>query len=163
MDNDFTLDLPDEAATVDFGAALAKAIAPNLNIYLHGDLGAGKTTLVRGLLHGLGYTGRVKSPTYTLVEPYEMQGSHASDLNVYHFDLYRFNDEEEWEAAGFRDYFNTHSVCLIEWPEKAESLLPAPDIEISFGIKETGRSLVVKAHTERGQQCLAQVKLKQKS
>lgn len=163
MDNNFTLDLPDEAATVDFGAALAKAIVPNLNIYLHGDLGAGKTTLVRGLLHGLGYAGRVKSPTYTLVEPYEMQGSHAAVFNVYHFDLYRFNDEEEWEAAGFRDYFNAHSVCLIEWPENAETLLPAPDIEISFGIKEAGRSLLVTANTERGQQCLAHVKLQQKS
>lgn len=159
MENNFTLDLPDEAATIDFGTALAHAIVPGLNIYLHGDLGAGKTTLVRGLLHGLGYIGRVKSPTYTLVEPYEMLDSHAQALNVYHFDLYRFNDEEEWEAAGFRDYFNSRSVCLIEWPEKAESLLPAPDIEISLRVIEKGRLLYLAANTERGRQCLVNIKL----
>jgi len=160
MDNNFTLDLADEAATIGFGAALAKAIQPNLTIYLHGDLGAGKTTLVRGLLHGLGYVGKVKSPTYTLVEPYEMLDSHAAQLNLYHFDLYRFNDEEEWEAAGFRDYFNAASVCLIEWPEKADKILPEPDIEISFNIKQIGRSITVSGHTQHGQQCIQHIKLK---
>jgi len=161
MGNNFTLDLADEAATIDFGAVLAKNIVPNLTIYLHGDLGAGKTTLVRGLLRGLGYVGRVKSPTYTLVEPYEMLDSHSEQLNLYHFDLYRFNDEEEWEAAGFREYFNPNSVCLIEWPEKAAQVLPEPDIEISFNIKETGRSVRVSAHTDRGQQCIGHINLKQ--
>ena len=160
MGSDFSLDLADEAATLEFGAAIGKAIVPNLAIYLHGDLGAGKTTLVRGLLHGLGYVGKVKSPTYTLVEPYEMLDSHSAPLNLYHFDLYRFNDEEEWEAAGFRDYFNAGSVCLIEWPEKAAQVLPAPDIEISFNIKEAGRSVHVSAHSERGQHCVQHVKLK---
>jgi tRNA threonylcarbamoyladenosine biosynthesis protein TsaE len=163
MTSDFTLDLADEAATVEFGAALAKALVPGLAIYLHGDLGAGKTTLVRGLLHGLGYVGKVKSPTYTLVEPYEMLDSHAAQLNLYHFDLYRFNDDEEWEAAGFRDYFNPGSVCLIEWPEKAAHVLPEPDIEIRFNIKGTGRSVYVAAHTEHGQQCVEHAKLKQLS
>ncbi len=157
MDNNSTLDLADEAATIDFGAALAKAIVPDLTVYLHGNLGAGKTTLVRGLLQGLGYVGKVKSPTYTLVEPYEMLDSHSAQLNVYHFDLYRFNDEEEWEAAGFRDYFNTSSVCLIEWPEKAAQVLPAPDIEISFNIRETGRTVHVAAYSERGQQCVQHI------
>jgi len=160
MTSDFTLDLPDEAATIDFGAALAKAIVPGLAIYLHGDLGAGKTTLVRGLLHGLGYVGKVKSPTYTLVEPYEMLDSHAAQLNLYHFDLYRFNDEEEWEAAGFRDHFNPGSVCLIEWPEKAAQLLPEPDIEISFNIKGAGRSVRIAARTKHGQQCVEHIKLR---
>ena len=163
MTGDFTLDLPDEAATIDLGAALAKAITPGLAIYLHGDLGAGKTTLVRGLLHGLGYVGKVKSPTYTLVEPYEMLDSHAAQLNLYHFDLYRFNDEEEWEAAGFRDYFNPGSVCLIEWPENAAQLLPAPDIEIGFSIKGEGRSVRVSAHTRHGRQCVEHIKLKQQN
>jgi tRNA threonylcarbamoyladenosine biosynthesis protein TsaE len=160
MENDFTLDLADEAATIAFGAAIAKVIVPELIIYLHGDLGAGKTTLVRGLLRGLGYVGRVKSPTYTLVEPYEMLDTHSAALNLYHFDLYRFNDEEEWEAAGFRDYFNAHSVCLIEWPEKAEQVLPDADIEIHFDIQANGRTVHVSANTERGQQCLQCIKLK---
>jgi len=159
MGDDFTLDLADEAATIDFGAVIAKGIVPDLTIYLHGDLGAGKTTLVRGLLRGLGYVGRVKSPTYTLVEPYEMLDSHSAQLNLYHFDLYRFNDDEEWEAAGFREYFNANSVCLIEWPEKAAQVLPEPDIEISFNIKETGRSVRVSAHSARGQQCIGHIKL----
>jgi tRNA threonylcarbamoyladenosine biosynthesis protein TsaE len=160
MESDFTLDLADEAATIEFGAAIAKVIVPELTIYLHGDLGAGKTTLVRGLLRGLGYVGRVKSPTYTLVEPYEMLDSHSAPLNLYHFDLYRFNDEEEWEAAGFRDHFNSNSVCLIEWPEKAAQVLPEPDIEINFDIRADSRSVHVSAHTVRGQQCLQHIKLK---
>lgn len=153
MDNNFTLDLADEAATLHFGVVMAKAMRPNLTIYLHGDLGAGKTTLVRGLVHALGYAGKVKSPTYTLVESYEILNA-VCGFTLYHFDLYRFNDEEEWDAAGFRDYFNTQSVCLIEWPEKAENVLPTPDINITFTIKNAGRSLNVTAHSALGQQCL---------
>ncbi|HZV97813.1 MAG TPA: tRNA (adenosine(37)-N6)-threonylcarbamoyltransferase complex ATPase subunit type 1 TsaE, partial [Methylophilaceae bacterium] len=120
---DFTLRLPDETATLQLGSRLAQIIRPGLVVYLHGDLGAGKTTLVRGLLHGLGHVGKVKSPTYTLVEPYVISG-----FNLYHFDLYRFVDPEEWEASGFRDYFNAQSVCFVEWPEKASGLLPEADI-----------------------------------
>lgn len=159
MDNDFTLDLANEAATLSFGVALAKAIEPNLTIYLHGDLGAGKTTLARGLLNGLGFVGKVKSPTYTLVEPYEVVLNQNELLNLYHFDLYRFNDEEEWESAGFRDYFNATSVCLIEWPEKASHVLPTPDIDVCFNIKTVGRSVQVLAHTLRGQRCVQKLKL----
>jgi tRNA threonylcarbamoyladenosine biosynthesis protein TsaE len=167
MDNNFTLDLADEAATLQFGAVLAKAIQPNLTIYLHGDLGAGKTTLVRGLLHSLGYVGKVKSPTYTLVESYEIksiQSKVLSNLMLYHFDLYRFNDDEEWEAAGFRDYFNAESVCVIEWPEKAQNVLPTPDLNIAFDIKNVGkclgRSVKVSAHSILGQQCLQVISTK---
>lgn len=170
MANNFTRDLADEAATLHFGAVLAKVIQPNLTIYLHGDLGAGKTTLVRGLLRALGYVGKVKSPTYTLVESYEIKSNgdleldqsklDQSKLNLYHFDLYRFNDDEEWEAAGFRDYFNAESVCLIEWPEKAQNVLPTPDLNITFTIKDLGstndpgRSISMTAHSILGQQCL---------
>jgi len=157
MVDDFTLDLADEAATLAFGASLAKAIEPNLTIYLHGDLGAGKTTLVRGLLHGLGFAGKVKSPTYTLVEPYDINLNPSQPFNLYHFDLYRFNDEEEWEAAGFRDYFNAHSVCLIEWPEKAAHILPMPDIDISFNIKGAGRVVTLSARSEHGRDCVQHI------
>ena len=164
MGNNFTLDLPDEAATLNFGRLLAKVIAPNLTIYLHGDLGAGKTTLVRGILHALGVVGKVKSPTYTLVESYPVQAPLAGQFNAHHFDLYRFNDEEEWESAGFRDYFNPQSVCLIEWPEKAENVLPTPDLHITLTLKkcpaheEFGRSVEVTAHSALGQQCLQAMK-----
>lgn len=131
---------------------------PNLTIYLHGDLGAGKTTLVRGLLHALGYQGKVKSPTYTLVESYEVESQVFSSYNLYHFDLYRFNDDEEWENAGFRDYFNAQSLCIIEWPEKAQQVLPAPDIDIYLTIypvgHELGRGIKLLANTALGTQCL---------
>ena len=158
MDDNFTLDLVDEAATLQFAEVLSKAIKPSLIIYLHGDLGAGKTTLVRGLLHALGYKGKVKSPTYTLVESYQLESNVNYRLNVYHFDLYRFNDDEEWDSAGFRDYFNADSMCIIEWPEKAQNVLPTPDLNITFSIKNVGqylgRNLIISAHSALGQQCL---------
>ncbi|MEQ1488726.1 MAG: tRNA (adenosine(37)-N6)-threonylcarbamoyltransferase complex ATPase subunit type 1 TsaE [Methylotenera sp.] len=164
MDKNFTRDLADEAATLQFGAVLAKVIVPNLTIYLHGDLGTGKTTLVRGLLHALGYVGKVKSPTYTLVESYEVKSHANSNLMLYHFDLYRFNDEEEWEEAGFRDYFNASSVCIIEWPEKAQNCLPTPDLNVTFSIKNIGlnlgRNIQVSAHSVLGQQCLQAISTK---
>jgi len=131
------------------GARLAHVLRGGLAIWLQGNLGAGKTTLVRGLLRGMGYDGKVKSPTYTLVEPYVISG-----LYLYHFDLYRFVDPEEWEAAGFRDYFNDESVCLIEWPDKAGDLLPPADIEISLEPSGAGRLAILTARTELGNQCL---------
>jgi tRNA threonylcarbamoyladenosine biosynthesis protein TsaE len=149
MGKDFTLYLPDEAATLAAGAALAGKLIAGLTIYLHGDLGAGKTTLVRGILHGLGHSGKVKSPTYTLVEPYVI-----SNLNIYHFDLYRFIDPEEWDSAGFRDYFNPQSICMIEWPEKAGDLLPQPDMDIMLQLQDGGRMLNITAHSNQAQQCL---------
>lgn len=131
------------------GAELANKLSPGLTIYLHGDLGAGKTTFVRGLLHGLGHIGKVKSPTYTLVEPYVI-----SRFNIYHFDLYRFADPEEWDAAGFRDYFNAQSLCLVEWPEKAGDLIPQADMDVTLTIEKDGRMLNIRAISEQARQCL---------
>jgi tRNA threonylcarbamoyladenosine biosynthesis protein TsaE len=143
------LHLPDEAATAALGARLARVIAPGLSFYLHGDLGSGKTTLVRGLVRGLGYQGRVKSPTYTLVELYTV-----SRLNLYHFDFYRFRDPREWRDAGLDEYFDGVSVCLVEWPEKAAGLLPGADLDIAFEFAGDGRDLSVRAGTESGKACI---------
>lgn len=121
-------------ATLKLGQQLAKCITGGMVIYLKGDLGAGKTTLTRGILQGSGYIARVKSPTYTLVEPYVTSG-----LYFYHFDLYRFVDPGEWEEAGFREYFHAQSVCMIEWPEKGEGFLPAADCIITLSAEDSGR------------------------
>ena len=146
MSDDFTLDLADEAATLAFGASLARAIEPNLTIYLHGDLGAGKTTLVRGLLHGLGFTGKVKSPTYTLVEPYNIQ-----DKAVFHFDLYRLHDPEELEFMGIRDYFAPENLYIAEWPNRGAPLLPAADLLLELRrVSEDERLAVLTAGTAKG-------------
>ena len=121
-------------------------------IYLHGDLGAGKTTLVRGILNALGYDGRVKSPTYTLLEPYRIAG-----LDFRHFDLYRLHSEEEWEAAGFRDELDGNNIFLIEWPERAPGLIPPADINIDFKILTSGRNVKIQANTPTGHACLKQL------
>ena len=118
-------------------------------LHLHGDLGAGKTTLVRALLQALGYQGRVKSPTYTLLEQYE-----ASGLQLRHFDLYRFHGEEEWEAAGFRDEFDGRNVCLVEWPNKAKGLVPQADVEITLEALNSGRNMEIRANSQMGRECL---------
>ena len=142
--------LPDEDATLAFGTLLAKVLTPGLTLYLDGDLGAGKTTLVRGALRGLGYQGKVKSPTYTLVELYTV-----SSLYLYHFDFYRFADPSEWVDAGFREHFNPDTVCFVEWPEKAGEYLPIPDLRVALSVVNTGRSLHLNAETEAGKKCLA--------
>ena len=149
MGQDITLELENEAATLAAGARLANFIVAGLTIYLHGDLGAGKTTFVRGLLRHLGHIGKVKSPTYTLIEPYVVSG-----LQLYHFDLYRFIDPEEWDAAGFRDHFNPQSVCLVEWPERAGDLLPKADIDILLSPHHEGRQIILSSNTNAGKQCL---------
>lgn len=143
-------ELADEEATLALGANLARAVAvqpaPGALVYLSGDLGAGKTTLSRGLLRGLGHTGRVKSPTYTLVELYVISG-----LHLYHFDFYRFGDPEEWQDAGFRDLFNATNICLVEWPEKALELLPPADVNIRLRTSiNDGRTATITATSVRG-------------
>jgi tRNA threonylcarbamoyladenosine biosynthesis protein TsaE len=152
--NDITLTLDDEAATLACGARFSSILLPGLNVFLHGDLGAGKTTFVRGVLQGLGHVGKVKSPTYTLVEPYLFELNNFSRFSFYHFDLYRFNSEEEWDAAGFREYFNAQSVCMIEWPEKAEHVLPQPDIHVQLSLDSSGRKIQFSAGSVLGTQCL---------
>ena len=155
MTQDITLALADEQATLAEGARFANTLNAELTVYLHGDLGAGKTTLVRGLLQELGHHGKVKSPTYTLVEPYDVE-INQSKVQVYHFDLYRFIDEEEWEAAGFRDYFNPHAICLIEWPEKAGNIIPQADIDVYIEVEGEGRTIRYIANSKIGKKCLEQ-------
>ena len=142
--------LPDEHATLALGGALAASLEPGLTIYLRGELGAGKTTLVRGVLRALGHAGTVKSPTYTLVELYEV-----SRLHLHHFDFYRFQDPREWIDAGFRESFNGRNVSLIEWPEKAGGLLPPADLEIALELHATGRSAALTSNSPAGRKCLA--------
>jgi tRNA threonylcarbamoyladenosine biosynthesis protein TsaE len=143
-------DLVDSEATIAMGNTLAQLIKDELKkgviVYLHGDLGAGKTTLTRGFVQGMGHKGNVKSPTYTLVEPYELNA-----WNVYHFDLYRLADPEELEYMGIRDYFGENSCCFIEWPEKGEGLLPKPDLIITIEYVGAQRQITLESKTELSQ------------
>ena len=143
------LDLPDEAATLALGARLAHCLAPGMTVYLEGGLGAGKTTLVRGLLRALGYAGRVKSPTYTLVESYAFSG-----FIVYHYDLYRMHDPREWEDAGFRDDVGEHALRLVEWPEKGRGRLPPADLRVTLESAGDARRAHLAALSEKGKICL---------
>ena len=137
--------LPDEDATLALGAALSTALEPGTIVHLRGELGAGKTTLVRGVLRGLGWRGPVKSPTYALVEVYEL-----SRLHLHHFDFYRFHDPREWIDAGFRESFSGANVSLVEWPEKAAGLLPPPDVEIALTASGSGRNASLRASSPTG-------------
>lgn len=128
--------LADTSATEQFGAELWGSLPKPAVVFLQGDLGAGKTTLVRAYLRAAGFTGAVKSPTYTLVEEYAI-----NDGNVFHFDLYRLSDPEELEWIGIRDYFDAAAVCFIEWPDKGHGFLPAPDYIISLLPEGNGRRL----------------------
>ena len=134
------------------GGALARAIEPGLVVFLRGELGAGKTTLVRGALRALGWQGPVKSPTYTLVEVYAV-----SRLDLHHFDFYRFRDPREWIDAGFRESFNGLTASLIEWPEKAAGLLPPADLEIALALQGTGRSAALTSSSTKGERVLARI------
>ena len=144
-----TRHLPAEADTLALGAAVAAGLTPGMVIYLRGELGAGKTTLARGLLQTLGVTERIKSPTYTLVEPYIV-----SSLYLYHFDFYRLQHPDEWVDAGFRDYFSSGAVCLVEWPDKAGAQLPAADMTIDLATAGDARKATLSADTEAGINCL---------
>ncbi|PLZ03254.1 tRNA (adenosine(37)-N6)-threonylcarbamoyltransferase complex ATPase subunit type 1 TsaE [Burkholderia sp. WAC0059] len=156
-------ELADEAATDAFGARFAKAIAEQrqaarrdgLQVQLTGDLGAGKTSLVRATLRALGHAGRVRSPTYTLVEPYTV-ATPDGELALYHFDLYRFGDPSEWTDAGFREYLDSGAVCLVEWPQRASGLLGVPDLAFALepGERGEGRVLTAFAYSNLGKACL---------
>lgn len=143
------LSLPDEAATLAFASNLAAVVTDGVILFLYGDLGAGKTTFTRGFLRGLGYTEKVKSPTYTLVEPYEVQ-----DKKIFHFDLYRLEDPQELNFIGIKDYFFPQSLCLIEWPEKGFPFLPQPDLACYIEFNDCGREMRLLAYTQKGEAIL---------
>lgn len=141
----YTAFLADEAATLALGNTLSAHLNAPLVVWLEGDLGAGKTTLVRGLLRGLGYDGAVKSPTYAIVESYAL-----ANLTVHHFDLYRFHTPDEWLDAGLDELLDAHSVALIEWPQQADGFVPAADVRIQWQFAPAGRTVVFTAHSPAG-------------
>ena len=147
-----TFDLSNEAEMLGFGNDLARLIKNPMIMTMQGDLGAGKTTLSRGILQGLGHKGNVKSPTYTLVEPYQLTLG-----TVYHFDLYRMVDPEELEYMGFADYLLDAALCLIEWPERGEGFIPVADISISIGDANIGRCVTLQGHSNVGRQLVEQI------
>ena len=137
----------DETALL--GEKLAKIIKPSDLIFLQGDLGSGKTTFMRGFLRGLNITGKVKSPSYTLLEQYELE------LTINHFDLYRFKDQREWDDAGFNEFINSNDINVIEWPEKAVDVIPISDLTIFFAyLDDKKRNIVITGNSSRGRQCI---------
>jgi tRNA threonylcarbamoyladenosine biosynthesis protein TsaE len=146
---DVSLHLPDEAGTLALGAAIAAALPACLTVWLEGDLGAGKTTLTRGLLRALGYAGNVKSPTYTLVELYAI-----SKINLYHFDFYRLTDPGEFLDAGLDENFSGDGIRLVEWPERALPWLPAADLVVTLRVEGAGRRANIHAASRAGAPCL---------
>ena len=152
----FTTHLKDEAGTIALGAALARAIKPGMSLYLHGELGVGKTALTRAMLHAAGHTGHVKSPTYTLAEPYTILIDKSS-VALIHFDLYRMISADEFIEAGFREYFGNATVCVVEWPEKADGVLPPADVDVFMTVAGKGREVKLIAHSDQGFQCLARL------
>ena len=147
------LPLLDESATSRLGMLIAESIVPSMKIYFRGDLGAGKTTLVRAILRALGYEDRVKSPSYALVEAYKV-----SSLYLYHFDFYRLHNPNEWTDSGFREMFASRAACLVEWPEMAGNTLPLPDLDIHLSICGEGRRATLVANSESGRTCLSALK-----
>jgi len=154
---ELSLFLPDEMATVVTGRCFAQALSADtekytvaLVMYLQGNLGTGKTTFCRGILQGLGHQGTVKSPTYTLVEPYVLPAG-----AVYHFDLYRLRDPGELEYLGVEDYFDDGLLCLVEWPEQGRGVIPSADIRGALRAENKGRRLVLEGITERGKKVMA--------
>lgn len=150
MEIAFEFDTPE--SQMDFGARLATALRLPCVLFLEGDLGTGKTTLTRGILRGLGHRGAVRSPTYTLVEPYSLTG-----LELYHFDLYRLGDPEELDYLGLRDLLGRDSVWVVEWPERGADLLPKPDLRIRLVHRDHGRHLTLTALSPSGEALLSDV------
>jgi len=140
------INLKDLDASQELARALTKHLLPGTILYLEGDLGAGKTTLVRAMLDSLGYNGKAKSPTFTLVEPYNFL-----QFDLYHFDLYRLGDPSELDFIGFRDYINDNSVCIFEWADKGEGVIPKPDLVIKLDFAGEGRTAEIRSFTERGE------------
>ncbi|WEF32783.1 tRNA (adenosine(37)-N6)-threonylcarbamoyltransferase complex ATPase subunit type 1 TsaE [Pseudoduganella chitinolytica] len=149
----FKAHLRDESHTAALGVALARALLPGMAIHLHGDLGAGKTALTRALLHAAGHPGHVKSPTYTLAEPYQVTID-GQPVTVIHYDLYRLGSPEEFLDAGFREDFDGRNVCIVEWPEKAEGVLPPPDLRVILAVAGTGRDVELQGSSALGSSCL---------
>lgn len=145
--------LPDESATLDFAGRVFRALPAGGLVFLHGHLGAGKTTFVRGCLRAAGFQGAVKSPTFTLVEEYALPGR-----SLFHFDLYRLNDPEELEWMGIRDYLRSDALCFVEWPERGAGLLPAPDLDIRLRIQDSARRAEISAHTDQGLEILSRLR-----
>ncbi|MCX2962404.1 tRNA (adenosine(37)-N6)-threonylcarbamoyltransferase complex ATPase subunit type 1 TsaE [Rodentibacter caecimuris] len=155
--NELTQYIPDESTMLRFGKKLAETILKchterAVILYFNGDLGAGKTTLTRGMVQGLGFQGNVKSPTYTLVEEYNITGK-----MIYHFDLYRLADPEELEFMGIRDYFAKDSICLIEWAEKGEGILPPADLFVNIDYYDDARNVTLIAQNALGEQIIQQL------
>lgn len=140
-----------------FGGALARAVEPSCVIYLAGDLGAGKTTLARGMLRGLGHVGAVRSPTYTLIEPYALDSSTSGQVSLYHLDLYRLGDPEELDYLGLRDLMGQDALWVVEWPERGGGFLPKPDLLIQISYQDEGRVLSVTALTTSGSATLTRL------
>jgi tRNA threonylcarbamoyladenosine biosynthesis protein TsaE len=138
--------LPDETATLRLASVIQAHLPAGSLLFLRGNLGAGKTTFVRGFLRGAGFTGKVKSPTFTLIEEYALP-----DLTLFHFDLYRLQDPEELEWIGLRDYLRSDALCFIEWPERGAGHLPAPDLDIELHYQDQGRLALITANSDRGQ------------
>ncbi len=148
-----SLELETEADTQHLGETIGKNLNAPLVCYLRGELGTGKTRLVRAIIQSLGYSGNVKSPTYTLVEPYQLE-----PFNVYHFDLYRLSDSQELDFLGIRDYFDQQSVSFIEWPDKGEGWLEKADVSISLEFNGTGRKFYLETHTDNGNNLISKLK-----
>jgi tRNA threonylcarbamoyladenosine biosynthesis protein TsaE len=145
-----SVSLPDADATIAAGERMAPELVGGMVVTLSGELGAGKTTLVRGMLRGRGWSGAVKSPTYALLEHYAL-----SSLYFYHFDFYRFGDSDEWDSSGFSEYFHPAAICVIEWPERVAAWLPVADLALALKIDGAGRTLRAAARTPAGSACLS--------
>lgn len=151
--NEIRIELRDAEATVKLGIHIGQLLSAGGVIFLCGTLGAGKTTLTRGILSAFGHSGAVKSPTYTLVEPYELTGAH-----VYHFDLYRLGEPEELEYMGIRDYFSVENICVVEWPERGVGYLPEPDMTVAIQVVGSERCAEIQAHNTKTVALLTQLK-----